>query len=73
TRGPRVVNDRVKGEMRKILKEVQSGKFARQWIAENASGRRNYDRMLREDTNRQIEKVGAALRARMPWLNDRRA
>jgi len=73
TRGPRVVNDRVKGEMRKILKEVQTGKFARQWIAENASGRRNYDRMLREDTHRQIEKVGAELRARMPWLNDRRA
>ncbi|HEY6484293.1 MAG TPA: ketol-acid reductoisomerase [Steroidobacteraceae bacterium] len=73
TRGPRVVNERVKGEMRKILKEVQSGKFARQWIAENASGRKNYRRLLDEDTDRQIEKVGATLRARMPWLNDRRA
>jgi ketol-acid reductoisomerase len=74
TRGPRVVNDRVKGEMRKILKEVQNGKFARQWIAENEkNGRRNYQRLLDEDTDRQIEKVGAALRARMPWLNDRRA
>jgi ketol-acid reductoisomerase len=73
TRGPRVVNDRVKREMRKILKEVQSGKFARQWIAENESGRKNYQKMLDEDTDRQIEKVGAALRARMPWLNDGRA
>ncbi len=73
TRGPRVVNDRVKAEMRKILKEVQNGKFARQWIEENASGRKNYARMLKDDTNRQIEKVGAELRARMPWLNDRRA
>ncbi len=73
TRGPRVVNDRVKGEMRKILKEVQSGKFAKQWIKENASGRKNYERLLQEDTDRQIEKVGAQLRARMPWLNDRRA
>jgi ketol-acid reductoisomerase len=73
TRGPRVVNDRVKGEMKKILKEVQSGKFARQWIEENASGGRNYAKLLKEDTDRQIEKVGAALRARMPWLNDRRA
>ena len=73
TRGPRVVNDRVKAEMKKILKEVQNGKFARQWIEENASGGKNYSRMLKEDTNRQIEKVGAELRARMPWLNDKRA
>ncbi|MGH8139793.1 MAG: ketol-acid reductoisomerase [Steroidobacteraceae bacterium] len=73
TRGPRVVNDRVKAEMRKILKEVQSGKFAKQWIAENASGRKNYQRLLDQDTDRQIEKVGAELRARMPWLNDHRA
>jgi ketol-acid reductoisomerase len=73
TRGPRVVNDRVKGEMRKILKEVQSGKFAKQWIEENASGRKNYRKLLQQDTDRQIEKVGAELRARMPWLNERRA
>ncbi|MDB6161371.1 MAG: ketol-acid reductoisomerase [Gammaproteobacteria bacterium] len=73
TRGPRVVNDRVKAEMKKILKEVQNGKFARQWIEENASGGKNYSKLLKEDTNRQIEKVGAELRARMPWLNDRRA
>jgi len=73
TRGPRVVNDRVKAEMKKILKEVQNGKFARQWIEEKASGGKNYAKMLKEDTNRQIEKVGAELRARMPWLNDRRA
>jgi ketol-acid reductoisomerase len=73
TRGPRVVTDRTKKEMRKILKEVQSGKFAKQWIEENASGRKSYDKLLAQDTNRQIEKVGAELRARMPWLNDRRA
>jgi ketol-acid reductoisomerase len=73
TRGPRVVTDRTKKEMRKILKEVQTGKFAKQWIEENASGRKSYDKLLKQDTNRQIEKVGAELRARMPWLNDRRA
>jgi ketol-acid reductoisomerase len=73
TRGPRVVNDRVKSEMRKILKEVQNGKFARQWIEENKSGGKNYSRLLKQDMNRQIEKVGAELRARMPWLNERRA
>jgi ketol-acid reductoisomerase len=72
TRGPRIVNERVKNEMRKVLKEVQSGKFARQWIRENAQGRANYQRLLNQDVDRQIEKVGAALRARMPWLQERR-
>jgi ketol-acid reductoisomerase len=71
TRGPRVVNDRVKKEMGKILKEVQNGKFAKQWIAENAAGRKNYRKLLQADTEHPIEKVGAALRARMPWLNER--
>jgi ketol-acid reductoisomerase len=73
TRGPRIVNDRVKNEMRKVLKEVQTGKFARQWIEENASGRKGYQKLLDNDIDHQIEKVGEALRARMPWLNDKRA
>ncbi|MFZ1904273.1 MAG: ketol-acid reductoisomerase [Steroidobacteraceae bacterium] len=73
TRGPRIVNERVKNEMRRVLKEVQSGKFARQWVKENRAGRPNYQRLLKEDVNRQIEKVGAALRARMPWLQEQRA
>ena len=72
TRGPRIVDERVKKEMRKVLKEVQSGKFARQWLRENATGRANYRRLLGEDVDRQIEKVGATLRARMPWLQERR-
>ena len=70
TRGPRVVNDRTKNEMRKILKEIQKGKFARQWIDENAAGRKEYQRMLEADMDHQIEHVGAGLRARMPWLNE---
>jgi ketol-acid reductoisomerase len=73
TRGPRIVNERVKNEMRRVLKEVQSGRFARQWVKENRAGRPNYQRLLKEDVNRQIEKVGAALRARMPWLQEQRA
>jgi len=73
TRGPRIVNERVKNEMRKVLKEVQTGKFARQWIRENAQGRPNYQKLLDADIDRQIEKVGARLRARMPWLNEKRA
>ena len=73
TRGPRIVNDKVKKEMTKVLKEIQTGKFARQWIEENAGGQKNYKKMLAQDIDRQIEKVGEALRARMPWLNERRA
>jgi ketol-acid reductoisomerase len=73
TRGPRIVNSGVKKEMKKVLKEVQSGKFARQWLAESASGGRKFRRMLKQDLKHPVEKVGAALRARMPWLNARRA
>ncbi len=73
TRGPRIVDERVKKQMRKVLKEVQSGKFARQWIKENETGKANYQKLLAADVDRQIEKVGASLRARMPWLNERRA
>jgi ketol-acid reductoisomerase len=73
TRGPRIVNSGVKKEMKKVLKEVQSGKFARQWIAESASGGKKFRRMLKQDLKHPVEKVGAALRARMPWLNARRA
>ena len=73
TRGPRIIDERVKNNMRKVLREVQSGRFAREWIRENAAGRVNYERMLRADLDRQIEKVGAALRARMPWLNEKRS
>ncbi len=72
TRGPRIVDERVKNQMRKVLKEVQSGKFARQWIKENQSGKANYQRLLDADVDRQIEKVGATLRARMPWLQEQR-
>jgi ketol-acid reductoisomerase len=72
TRGPRIINERVKNEMRKVLKEVRSGRFARQWIRENAQGRPNYQRLLAEDIDRQIERVGAGLRARMPWLQGKR-
>jgi ketol-acid reductoisomerase len=72
TRGPRVVNDRTKKEMRKILKEIQTGKFARQWIEESQSGLKNYRRLLKADLRHPIEKVGAKLRERMPWLKGAR-
>jgi ketol-acid reductoisomerase len=73
TRGPRVVDARVKKEMKKILTEVQDGTFARQWIAENEKHKkRGYNKLLKSDLNHKIEKVGAALRARMPWLEEKR-
>jgi len=72
TRGPRIVNARTKKEMVKILKEIQTGKFARQWIRENESGAKNYRRMLKADMNHSIERVGERLRARMPWLKEAR-
>ncbi|MGA2710424.1 MAG: ketol-acid reductoisomerase [Steroidobacteraceae bacterium] len=68
TRGPRIVNKATKKEMKKILTEIQEGKFARQWIAENKSGRRKYTKLLKADMSHSIEKIGAKLRARMPWL-----
>ena len=72
TRGPRVVNDATKREMKKILDEVQTGKFARQWIRENKTGRKKYDALMKKDLAHPIEKVGVQLRARMPWLNEGR-
>jgi len=72
TRGPRIVDSRTKKQMRKILKEIQSGRFARQWIRESASGAKNYRRLLKNDLRHPIERVGDKLRARMPWLQGAR-
>jgi ketol-acid reductoisomerase len=68
TRGPRVINAATKREMKKILSEIQTGKFARQWIRENNSGRKKYNKLINKDFQHPIEKVGAKLRERMPWL-----
>jgi ketol-acid reductoisomerase len=68
SRGPRVITPRTKAEMEKILGEIQSGEFAREWIAENEAGRPNFDRMRDEAAKHPIEKVGAELRAMMPWI-----
>jgi ketol-acid reductoisomerase len=67
-----VVNDKTKKEMGKILKEIQTGKFAKQWIEENASGRKNYNKLMQADLDHQLESVGKELRARMPWLEQGR-
>ena len=71
--GPRVVPDRAKKEMGKILKDIQKGKFAKEWIAENKAGKPVYNKLMQADLDHPIEKVGRELRARMPWLNDKRS
>jgi ketol-acid reductoisomerase len=68
TRGPRIVTRATKAEMNKILKEIQAGTFARQWIREAKGGKKKYTRLLNKDLRHPIEKVGRELRARMPWL-----
>jgi ketol-acid reductoisomerase len=68
SRGPRVVTPQTKAEMQKILGEIQSGDFAREWIAENENGRPNFDRMRTQAAAHPIEKVGAELRSMMPWI-----
>ncbi|MEI8176280.1 MAG: ketol-acid reductoisomerase [Candidatus Omnitrophota bacterium] len=68
SRGPRVVNQRTRKEMQKILKEIKSGKFAREWIKENELGRPNYNKLLKAGDEHKIEKVGRDLRKMMPWM-----
>src|SRR5438876_685350 len=68
TRGPRVVNQQTRAEMRKILSEVQSGEFARQWIEENKTGRKKFLAMREAARDQQMEKVGRELREMMPFL-----
>ena len=68
TRGPRIVNDQTRAEMKKILSEIQSGEFARQWLAENKSGRRNFLKMRESQHEQPIEKVGEELRSMMTFL-----
>ncbi|MFZ1056289.1 MAG: ketol-acid reductoisomerase [Opitutaceae bacterium] len=69
TRGPRIVNAATKREMRKILGEIQSGKFTRQWVAEYKGGLKNYNRLLRKGAAHRIEKTGQRLRGMMPWMS----
>ena len=70
TRGPRVIDGHARQKMQDILDEIRDGTFARQWIEENDSGQTEYKRMMNEDLDHQIEKVGADLRSRMDWLEN---
>jgi ketol-acid reductoisomerase len=67
--GPRVVDDRTKDTMKKVLAEIQSGSFAKRWIDENQTGRRWFEEERKRETEHPIEKVGEQLRAMMPFLD----
>jgi ketol-acid reductoisomerase len=69
TRGPRIVPESTKIEMRRILAEIQSGAFAREWIAEDDAGRPNFERLRKAGREHPIETTGKPLRAMMSWLN----
>ncbi|HEY0445271.1 MAG TPA: ketol-acid reductoisomerase [Allosphingosinicella sp.] len=66
--GPRVINEETKERMREVLRNIQTGQFAADWIRENENGKQNYDAMLAADLDQPIEKVGARLRRHMAWL-----
>jgi ketol-acid reductoisomerase len=71
TRGPKVIGEPTREAMRKILADIQSGDFAREWIAENRAGGENFDRLRKEGADHQIEHVGGELRGMMAWIDDR--
>lgn len=68
TRGKRIINDSTRQEMKKILGEIQSGSFAKEWIEENKKGRPIYNKLTQEQRQQQIEKIGEQLRGMMPWM-----
>src|SRR6266481_3294091 len=72
TRGPRIVNQQTRDEMKKILSEIQSGQFAKEWIDENKAGRHKFLAMRKNSQDSQIEKVGSELREMMTFLKKRK-
>ncbi len=68
TRGKRIINESVREEMKKILREIQTGEFAREWILENQANRPVFNKLLKMEREHLIEKVGKELRKMMPWL-----
>ena len=69
SRGPRIIDERTKDEMRKILSEIQSGEFAREWIAEDDAGRPNFSKWRAESAAHPIEETGKQLRGMMSWVD----
>ncbi len=71
TRGPRIVTEETKKEMKKILSEIQDGKFAKEWILEHKAGRPMFNALVAKDKDHQLEKVGAKLRKLMKWIDSK--
>ena len=72
TRGPRLIDDRVKAEMKRVLTEIQTGQFAKEWVLENTAGQASFKAMRRRGAEHPIEQVGEKLRAMMPWIAQNR-
>ena len=72
TRGPRLIDARVKDEMKRILKEIQSGEFAREWLLETRAGKPVFKALTRQGEEHALEEVGRKLRELMPWLDERK-
>ena len=68
TRGPKIITERTRAEMKKILADIRSGKFAREWVAEYKSGMKKFNALYKKDYNCQLEKVGRKLRRMMKWI-----
>ena len=68
TRGKRVIDEHVRAQMQDVLKEIQSGDFAREWIAENRAGQESFQRMRAEQADTEVEHVGKELRSHMEWI-----
>ncbi len=71
TRGPRLIDDSVRERMREVLAEIQTGRFAREWVVENQAGTPSFKAMRRRSAEHPIEEVGARLRDMMPWISER--
>jgi ketol-acid reductoisomerase len=69
--GPRIINKAVRAEMKKVLKEIQDGTFAKGWIKEAKGGKKKYTKLLKDGAKHPIEKTGARLRGMMPWIGKR--
>jgi ketol-acid reductoisomerase len=73
TVGKRIITDGTRAEMKRVLDDIQSGRFANEWMEENANGRPRYNQMLEEEANSQIENVGSTLRNNMSWIRQNAA
>ena len=71
TRGPRIVNEQTRAEMKRILADIQSGRFARDWMLENRVNQASFKAMRKKMSEHPIEEIGAKLRAMMPWIKEK--